>query len=106
MHQQQQMQNNSKMHQQQQQNDVEKDSIIFRQKLRGPTFDTPGLINIENIIKTMKQKTKENKKMLNLNSDIDKILNGTDLMKIVVARDIPGSKTERKGRQPKKNKSS
>ena len=77
------------------------DSDNVPSKLRGPVFDTPDSINIENIIKTMKQKTKE-KETKKSEIDIDKILNGTDTDE--EHRDIPAPKQRGKGRQPKKTK--
>jgi len=98
MHQQQ-MYQRQQMHQQ----DAEsEDSDNIPSKLRGPVFDTPDSINIENIIKTMKEKSKkkENKKS---EIDIDKILNGTDSDGDSIVRDIPAPKRG-KGKLPKKTK--
>lgn len=105
-----QQQHQQQMYQQQmyeqQQNDVESDdSDNIPSKLRGPVFDTPDSINIENIIKTMKDKKKE-KEMVNKKAeiDIDKILNGTDSdEEPSLVKDIPAPKRG-KGRQPKKQR--
>lgn len=78
------------------------DSDKIPSKLRGPQFDTPDSLDIENIIKTMKEKTKEkeqNKKQQKNNINIEDILNKTDSDDVV--RDIPAPK--KKGR-PKKTK--
>jgi hypothetical protein len=85
--------------------DVEsEDSDNIPSKLRGPVFDTPDSINIENIIKTMKEKTKEkeSKESKKADLDIDKILNGTDSDDVV--RDVPQPKQRGKGKQPRKTK--
>jgi hypothetical protein len=88
---------------QQNQNDVEsEDSDNIPSKFRGPGFTGPDSINIENIINTMKQKTKEkeNPKTVKSTIDIDNILNGSDSDE----ERIPIRKPRGKGRPPKKTK--
>jgi Family of unknown function (DUF5767) len=89
------------MYQQQMQENASDDSDDVPSKLRGPVFDTPDSINIENIIKTMKENKKQKSKKSEI--DIEKILNETDSGDEVV-KDIPTPKPRGKGRQPKKTK--
>lgn len=91
-------------HQFQQQQNVDvasEDSDNVPSRLKGPVFDTPDSLNIENIIKTMKEKSKEKANPKNISTEIEQILNGTDTEDVV--RDIPAPKPRGKGR-PKKVK--
>jgi len=88
----------------QRQMDVDtEDSDDIPSKIRGPDFDGPDSVNIENIIKTMKEKQnqKEKEKELKISHDIEQILNETDSSEDIV-RNIPAPKPRGKGR-PRKN---
>ena len=86
------------------QRDVDtEDSDNIPSKIRGPSFETPDSVNIENIIKTMREKS--NKKAVEevkIRPDIEQILNETETSEDIV-RNIPAPKTRGKGR-PRKPK--
>jgi hypothetical protein len=77
------------------------DSDDVPSKIRGPDFDSPDSVNIENIIKTMKEKQNQKEKELKIRPDIEQILNETDSSEDIV-RNIPAPKPRGKGR-PRKN---
>lgn len=86
----------------QRQMDVDtEDSDDIPSKIRGPDFDGPDSVNIENIIRTMKEKQNQKEKELKISPDIEQILNETDSSDDVV-RNIPAPKPRGKGR-PRKN---
>lgn len=77
------------------------DSDDIPSKIRGPDFDSPDSVNIENIIKTMKAKQNQKEQELKIRPDIEQILNETDSSEDIV-RNIPAPKPRGKGR-PRKN---
>jgi hypothetical protein len=77
------------------------DSDDIPSKIRGPDFDSPDSVNIENIIKTMKEKQNQKDQELKIRPDIEQILNETDSSEDIV-RNIPAPKPRGKGR-PRKN---
>lgn len=77
------------------------DSDDIPSKIRGPDFDSPDSVNIENIIKTMKAKQNQKEQELKIRPDIEQILNETDSSEEIV-RNIPAPKPRGKGR-PRKN---
>lgn len=77
------------------------DSDDIPSKIRGPDFDGPDSVNIENIIKTMKEKQKEKEQEIKISPDIEQILNETDSSEDIL-RNVPPPKTRGKGR-PRKN---
>lgn len=86
----------------QRQMDVDtEDSDDIPSKIRGPDFDGPDSVNIENIIRTMKEKQNQKEKELKISPDIEQILNETDSSEDIV-RNIPAPKPRGKGR-PRKN---
>lgn len=86
----------------QRQMDVDtEDSDDIPSKIRGPDFDGPDSVNIENIIRTMKEKQNQKEKELKIRPDIEQILNETDSSEDIV-RNIPAPKPRGKGR-PRKN---
>lgn len=89
--------------QQQQQDDVDtEDSDNVPSKIRGPSFDSPDSVNIEQIIKTMREKNKQKEvEEVKIRPDIEQILNETDTSEDIV-KNIPAPKTRGKGR-PRKN---
>lgn len=88
---------------QQQQDDVDtEDSDNVPSKIRGPSFDSPDSVNIEQIIKTMREKNKQKEvEEVKIRPDIEQILNETDTSEDIV-KNIPAPKTRGKGR-PRKN---
>lgn len=87
------------------QRDVDtEDSDNIPSKIRGPSFETPDSVNIENIIKTMKEKNnqKERNAEVKIRPDIEQILNETETSDDIV-RNIPAPKIRGKGR-PRKTK--
>jgi len=93
----------TELHRQRQQvDDVEtEDSDNIPSKIRGPSFDSPDSVNIEQIIKTMKEKNKQKEEEVKIRPDIEQILNETDTSEDIV-KNIPAPKTRGKGR-PRKN---
>jgi len=93
----------AELHRQRQQvDDVEtEDSDNIPSKIRGPSFDSPDSVNIEQIIKTMKEKNKQKEEEVKIRPDIEQILNETDTSEDIV-KNIPAPKTRGKGR-PRKN---
>jgi hypothetical protein len=93
----------AELHRQRQQvDDVEtEDSDNIPSKIRGPSFDSPDSVNIEQIIKTMKEKNKQKEEEIKIRPDIEQILNETDTSEDIV-KNIPAPKTRGKGR-PRKN---
>jgi hypothetical protein len=89
--------------QRQKQQDVDtEDSDNIPSKIRGPSFDSPDSVNIEQIIKTMREKNKQkNVEEVKIRPDIEQILNETETSEEIV-RNIPPPKTRGKGR-PRKN---
>lgn len=80
------------------------DSDNIPSKIRGPSFSTPDSVNIENIIKTMKEKkTQKDEKPIDvkIRPDIEQILNETETSDEIV-RNVPPPK-KGKGR-PRKTK--
>jgi hypothetical protein len=88
---------------QQQQGDVEtEDSDNIPSKIRGPSFDSPDSVNIEKIIQTMREKSKQKQvEEVKIRPDIEQILNETESSEDII-RNIPAPKTRGKGR-PRKN---
>lgn len=81
--------------------DIEtEDSDNIPSKIRGPSFDSPDSLHIEQIIQTMKERNKE-KAEVKISPDIEQILNETDTSDDIV-KSIPAPKTRGKGR-PRKN---
>lgn len=94
----------AELHRQRQQvDDLEtEDSDNIPSKIRGPSFDSPDSVNIENIIKTMREKSKQKEEEeVKIRPDIEQILNETDTSEDIV-KNIPAPKTRGKGR-PRKN---
>jgi hypothetical protein len=89
--------------QQQHQEDVEtEDSDNVPSKIRGPSFDSPDSVNIEQIIKTMREKNKQKEtEEVKIRPDIEQILNETDTSEDII-KNIPAPKARGKGR-PRKN---
>lgn len=89
----------------QKQMDMEtEDSDNIPSRIRGPSFDSPDSVNIENIIQTMKEKNKKKEilqKEVKISPEIEQILNESDLSDEIV-KNIPAPKQRGKGR-PKKN---
>jgi hypothetical protein len=82
------------------QDDVDtEDSDNIPSKIRGPSFESPDSVNIEQIIETMREKNKK-KEEVKIRPNIEQILNGTESSDDIV-RNIPVPKA-RKGR-PRKN---
>lgn len=93
---------NELYNQKQQREDVEtEDSDNIPSKIRGPSFDSPDSVNIEQIIKTMKEKNKQKEEEVKIRPDIEQILNETETSEDII-RNIPAPKTRGKGR-PRKN---
>jgi hypothetical protein len=87
---------------QQQQGDVEtEDSDNIPSKIRGPSFDSPDSVNIEKIIQTMREKSKQKEVEVKIRPDIEQILNETETSDDII-RNIPAPKARGKGR-PRKN---
>jgi hypothetical protein len=87
--------------QRQRQGDVDtEDSDNIPSKIRGPSFESPDSMNIEKIIQTMREKSKQ-KEEVKIRPDIEQILNGSESSDDII-RNIPAPKTRGKGR-PRKN---
>jgi hypothetical protein len=89
--------------QRQQMDDVDtEDSDNIPSKIRGPSFESPDSVNIEQIIQTMKEKSKQKEaEEVKIRPDIEQILNETDTSDDIV-KNIPAPKPRGKGR-PRKN---
>lgn len=80
------------------------DSDNIPARIRGPSFDSPDSVNIENIIQTMREKNKKKEmfqKEVKISPEIEQILNESELSDEIV-KNIPTPKQRGKGR-PRKN---
>lgn len=87
-------------------NDTE-DSDNIPAKIRGPSFDSPDSVNIENIIQTMREKNQKKEVLqteFKIRPDIEQILNESELSDEIV-KNIPTPKQKGKGRPRKTTKS-
>jgi hypothetical protein len=87
-------------------NDTE-DSDNIPAKIRGPSFDSPDSVNIENIIQTMREKNQKKEVLqteFKIRPDIEQILNESELSDEIV-KNIPTPKQRGKGRPRKTTKS-